>query len=147
MHSQKMHTRNFSAHLDRPEGIASLMPQARRLIELRGILAAALPESLARSCLIANYRQGKVVIFAANNAVAAKLKLISPKLLQHFSGQGIEVTGMEVRVQPPGQEVQPIEKTAKFGETAQQELARLWEKLPESELKSAVGKMARRRRE
>ena len=118
MHSQKMHTRNFSTLLDQAEGIGSLMPQARRLLELRRILAVVLPEPLARSCLIANYRQGKVVIFAANNAVAAKLKLISPKLVQHFSERGVEVTGMEVRVQPPGYETQPVEKSAKFGEIA-----------------------------
>jgi len=29
-----------------------------------------LPESLARSCSIANYKQGKIVIFAANGATA-----------------------------------------------------------------------------
>jgi hypothetical protein len=145
MHSQNMHRRNLGALLSQPEGIASLMPQARRLIELRGILAAALPESLARSCSIANYRQGKVVIFAANNAVAAKLKLIGPTLLQHLSGRGVEITGLEVRVQPLEGDAQPVEKAAKLGESALQELDRLWDKLPESGLKNAVGKMARRR--
>ena len=146
MHSQKMHTRNFSAYLTRPDGIDSLMPQAKRLLELREILAGALPESLARSCSIANYRQGKVVVFAANSAVAAKLKLISPELLQHLTGRGIEVTGMEIRVQPPTHEAQRVEKHAKLGESALTEFADLCEKLPESELKNAVGRMARRRR-
>src|SRR3989442_14409881 len=68
------------AFLDQPDGIAPLMPQARRLIELREILAAVLPESLARCCSIANYKQGNVVIFAANGAIAAKLKL----MLRHY---------------------------------------------------------------
>src|SRR2546425_10881192 len=40
--------KNPYAFLDQPDGIAPLMPQARRLIELREILAAVLPESLAR---------------------------------------------------------------------------------------------------
>jgi len=72
MHSQNMHPKNPCAFLNQPDGIASLMPQARRLIELRGILSAVLPPSLARWCSIANYKRGKVVIFAASSAVAAK---------------------------------------------------------------------------
>jgi len=53
-------------------GIDTLMPQAQRLLELRTILSGALPPNLRRSCAIANYLQGKVVIFADNSAVAAK---------------------------------------------------------------------------
>src|SRR5436309_2208188 len=92
--------KNPYAFLNQPDGIAPLMPQARRLIELREILAGVLPESLARCCSIANYKQGKVVIFAANGATAAKLKLMLPTLSEQLSKRGIEVTGLEVCVQP-----------------------------------------------
>jgi hypothetical protein len=82
--------KNPCAFLNQPDGIAPLMPQARRLIELRESLAAILPESLARCCSIANFKQGKVVIFAANGATAAKLKLMLPTLSERLSQRGID---------------------------------------------------------
>jgi len=141
---QTLPTKNPCAYLTQPDGIASLMPQARRLIELRGILAAALPESLARSCSIANYKQGKIVIFAANSAVAAKLKLLSPALSEELSKRAVEVTGLEVRVQPLDSEGQLVEKSAKMSAEAVQGLGRLFEQLPDSELKTVLGRIAGR---
>jgi len=139
-----MPTKNPCAYLNQPDGIASLMPQARRLIELRGILAAALPESLARCCSIANFKQGKVVIFATNSAVAAKLKLLSPALSEELSRRAVEVTGLEVRVQPLDSEGQLVEKSAKISAEAAHGLGRLCEQLPDSELKTALGRIAGR---
>ena len=141
-----MPTKNPCAYLNQPDGIASLMPQARRLIELRGILAAALPESLARCCSIANYKQGSIVIFAANSAVAAKLKLLSPALLEELSRRAVEVTGLEVRVQPLNSEGQLVEKSAKMSVEAALGIGRLVEQLPDSELKTALGRIAGRDR-
>jgi hypothetical protein len=141
-----MHPKNPCAFLNQPDGIAPLMPQARRLIELRKILAAMLPESLARSCSIANYKQGKVVIFAANGATAAKLKLMLPTLSEQLSQRGIEVTGLEVCVQPLSSGAQVVEKSAKISQETTLGLARLCEQLPDSELKTALGKFASRHR-
>ena len=141
-----MPAKNSYAFLDTPEGIASLMPQARRLIELRRTLATALPESLARWSSIANVKQGKVIVFAANGAIAARLRLLSPAILEQLSKRGIEVTGMEVRVQPSSTTHQALEKSAKISSTGVSSLTRLSEQLPDSELKRAVGRLARRHR-
>jgi len=139
-----MPTKNPCAFLDHPEGIAPLMPQARRLIELRRIFATALPESLARYTSIANIKQGKLVIFAANGAVAAKLRLLSPALLEQVSTRATEVTGLEVRVQPSVGSVQVPEKSVKMSKIGAANLTQLCEQLPDSELKSAVNRLARR---
>lgn len=138
--------KNPCAFLSQPDGIAPLMPQARRLIELRGILAAVLPESLTRHCSIANYKQGKVIIFAANGAIAAKLKLMLPTLSEQLSKRAFEVTGLEVRVQALDCGSQPIEKSSKMTPEAASGLARLSGQLPDSELKIALGKFASRHR-
>ena len=139
--------KNPYAFLNQPDGIAPLMSQAGRLIELREILAAVLPESLARCCSIANYKQGKVVIFAANGAIAAKLKLMLPTLTEQLSKRGIEVTGLEVCVQPLAPDHQAVEKSAKMSVEAASGLARFCEQLPDSELKIVLGKFASRHRE
>jgi hypothetical protein len=138
--------KNPCAFLNQPDGIAPLMPQARRLIELREILAAVLPESLARCCSIANYKQGKVVIFAANGAIAAKLKLMLPTLSEQLSKRAFEVTGLEVCVQPLNTDPQAVEKSAKISLKAILGLSRLCDQLPDSELKIAVHKFASRHR-
>ncbi|TMH83871.1 MAG: DUF721 domain-containing protein [Betaproteobacteria bacterium] len=138
--------KNPYAFLNQPDGIAPLMPQARRLIELREILAAVLPESLARCCSIANFKQGKVVIFAANGAIAAKLKLMLPTLLEQLSKRAMEVTGLEVCVQPLASDLQVVEKSAKMSVEAADGLAQLCEQLPDSELKITLANIAARHR-
>jgi len=143
---QTLPTKNPCAYLTQPDGIASLMPQALRLIELRGILAAALPESLARCCSIANYKQGKIVVFATNSAVAAKLRLLSPTLSEALSKRAVEVTGLEVRVQPLDSEGETVEKSAKISVEAGHGLDRLLQQLPDSELKTALSRIAGRGR-
>jgi hypothetical protein len=141
-----VHPKNLGAFFSNPEGIPALMPKAKRLLELRMTLAELLPESIARSCSIANYRQGKVIVFAENGAVAAKLKLLRPALRVHLSNRGIEVTVMEVEVQPPGQAPEVPEKTATMSLLAAESLTRLSAQLPDSELKNSIARLARRKR-
>jgi hypothetical protein len=126
------------AFLNQADGIAALMSQPERLIRLREILASLLPESLGRRCTVANYKQGRVLIFASNSATAAKLKLMLPSLSEQFSRRAMEVTGLEVAVQAPESENQVFEKSAKISATAASGLAEFCEQLPDSELKSAL---------
>ena len=141
MHSQNMHMKNPCAFLNQADGIAALMPHAKRLIELREILSSLLPEPLARRCSVANYKQGRIVVLASNGATAAKLKLMLPALLEQLSGRAMEVTGLEVAVQALESESQVPEKTAKISQEAVSELAELCEQLPDSELKTALARI------
>ncbi len=138
-----MRFQKLDAYLE--TGIQSLMPQARRLLELRHILTACLPQNLRRSCTIANYMQGKVVIFAENSAVAAKLKLLVPELRDRFGQKAIEVTGIDIQVQPK-QALKATEKTAELSSGAVDSLTELEQQLPDSELKSAVTTLLERHR-
>jgi len=137
-----MHMKNPCAFLNQADSIAALMPQAERLIMLREILSSLLPEPLARRCSVANYKQGRVVIFASNGATAAKLKLMLPALLEQLSGRAMEVTGLDVAVQALEPEQQVSEKKAKLSSQAASGLGQLCEQLPDSELKSALARIA-----
>ena len=130
--------KTLCAFLNQADAISALMPQAERLIELREILASLLPESLARHCSVANFKQGRVIIFASNGATAAKLKLMLPALLEQFSGRATEVTGLEVAVQAPMPAPQAIDKSSKMTPEAVSGLAGLCEQLPDSELKNVL---------
>jgi len=140
-----MHSKNIRAYLESVAGIAALLPQAERLIELRRIYLELVPHQLLRSSSIVNYKCGTVVIFAENNAVAAKLKLLSPQLLDGFSRCGIEATGIRLEVQPrENLRKPPMSKQAKLGASAVGHLRTLAERLPDSALKRAVSDMATR---
>jgi len=129
------------AFLDQAEGVSALMPQAERLLQLRKILASLLPDSLARHCTVANYKQGRVIVFASSGATAAKLKLMLPSLQERLSGRATEVTGLEVVVQAREAEPQVADKSAKMSEAATSTLAAFSEQLPDSELKTAVSRI------
>ena len=142
-----MHSKNLRAYLDSAVGIAGLLPQAERLIELRRIYSKLVPQQLLRSSSIGNYKQQKVVIFAENNAIAAKLRLLSPRLVNDFSKSGAEVTGIRIEVQPrqstQQQEAKP--KLARLSQAGAECLEALAARLPDSDLKQAVRLMAAER--
>jgi len=141
-----MHPHKPDAFLTSPGGIPALMPQAERLLQLRRILVDLLPEGLGRSCSIANYRNGRLVIFAENNAVAAKLKLLSPALRELLSKRGIEVTGMDIGVQPQSALSKVPQKSARLSEKAAEFIAELSSQLPDSSLKTCLIKLTLNKR-
>lgn len=78
---------------------ARVAAHAQQLLRLQQIYVQIVPEHLARSSRVANYKLGKVVIHAANGAVAAKLKQMVHRLADDFCKKGCEVTGVTIRVQ------------------------------------------------
>jgi hypothetical protein len=133
-----MHSKNLDAYLDQAGGINALMPQAKRLLELRQVLLETLPTPLAELANVANFRQGKVVIFAANSAIAAKLKLLGPGLRDRLVERGLQVTALEIEVQPRQDTIPRPQKAAVLSDVARDALARLASQLPDSQLKSSV---------
>jgi hypothetical protein len=140
-----MHSKNLRAYLDSATGIAALLPQAERLIELRRIYMKIMPQQLLRSSSIVNYKQENVVIFAENNAIAAKIKLLSPRLVNDFSKCGLQVTGIRLEVQPrQTPQTAPVQKRARLSLAGAESLEALAQRLPDSELKQALADLAAR---
>ena len=138
-------SKNLDAYLSHANGIDSLMPQAKRLLELRQVLLEVLPGPMANLATVANYRQGKIVIFAANSAVAAKLKLLGPALMDRFVMRGLQVTALEIEVQPSQGTANMPPKAAILTDRAREALSVLASQLTESQLKSTVSSMAGRK--
>jgi len=139
-----VHSQNLGAFLAEADDIKPLMSRAKRLMELQRLLSISLPASVAQAATVANFRQGKLVIYALNGAVAAKLKLLAPGLRDHLLKQGVEVTGIEVEVQPHKSSGGHSPKTAKLSAAAAGELSRLASQLPDSELKSIISSFSSR---
>ena len=140
-----MHSKDLRAYLDTANGISGLLPQVERLIEIRRIYSRLVPQQLLRSSAIVNYKQQKLVIFAENNAVAAKLRLLSPRLVDDFSKSGVEVTGIRLEVQP--RDANPAvtaAKTARLSPAGAHRLSELARQLPDSRLKQALADLSTR---
>ncbi len=142
MHSQH----NAGAFLDRAEEVGALMPKARRLLRLRQALVQMLPESLSRSCTLANERQGRIVLFAESSAVAAKLKLLAPALRNRLLQTGEQVTSVIIEVQPPAPGGPPPPEEKMLTREAASELEALAARMPDSKLKTALKSLAGRAR-
>lgn len=118
--------------LDHESNVAKLTAHAERLLQLQRHLEQALPGQLARTCRVANWRLGKLVILATNGAVAAKLRQVLPGLSEKLRQNGLEVNEIDVKVQPSRKVAAKtkIESHREIGSTAKQALTDLSQKLP-----------------
>jgi hypothetical protein len=140
-----VHAKTAARLLATAESAGHLVAQAEQLVQLRRIAASVLPVELRRSTAIANIKQGKVVIFAENAAIAAKLRLLEPALVAAFARAALHVTGLQIRVQvPDGAGGTGREKRARLQPGAAASLERLANSLPDSELSRAVARLAKR---
>jgi len=140
-----MHPKNVRAFLDSAAGIANLLPQAERLIKLRQIYEKLVPKLLLKSSAIVNYKQQRIVIFAENSSTAAKLKLLTPRLINDFCNFGVEVTEIRLDVQPrQSKHVKNDRKRVRLGRDASESLCALAARLPDSRLRLAVAALASR---
>lgn len=139
-----MHVKKLGDFLNSSDGIGALMPQAAALLTVRKALSGALPDHLLRSVAIANYRQGKVIFLAASSAVAARLRLLEPRMLEVLSGCGVNVTGLTVEVQPGRvPDAEPVEQKARrLPLPASRALDRASRGLREGELRRVVRNLA-----
>lgn len=126
-----MQSKPLGAFFQSNDALAHLQEHASRLLRLQHAYDEFAPAHLARSSWIANLKAGVVVIHAANGAVAAKLNQLTPRFVDEFLKRGVDLTGIEVRLQvtpfrPAPSVSQPRPITAK----ARQALARLESNLP-----------------
>lgn len=125
-----------------------LVVKAQALVLLKTALAESLPANLASQCSVANIRNGNLVIFAANNALAAKLRLVAVSLPEKIArltqGKAPQVTSVTVQVQPRAGPSHDHPKRLELSPNAARVLDEFSMQLPESELKNAIKSLARR---
>ena len=124
--------------------LKALSRAAQRLAELERLLLSAVPRALSEATRIKSFRAGTLVVSAENAAVASKLKLLAPQLLIQIRERDPEVTGIRIEVQPaPGAASGRSRKLA-ISDGALAELRDLAQRLNDSPLKSALGRMVER---
>jgi hypothetical protein len=145
-------TRLLPNRLDRILGaeaeLQPLMSKARELGALAGLVQSFLSAELACEARVANFKDGKLTLLAANPAAAAKLRLLAPALARFLLERRWQVNLVSVRVQPmrsPAAALTP-RKHVHFSTHALSSLRALHAQLAPSPARDALARMLRRHR-
>jgi hypothetical protein len=124
-----------------------VLAKARDLRALAGLVQGFFPADLARQVRVANYREGDVVLIAANAAAGAKLRLLAPTLSQFLSERRWQVNSVSIRVQPNSarQAIVAPQKTATLSTPTLDSLRALHDRMATSPAREALGRLLRRR--
>jgi hypothetical protein len=128
--------------------LKSLAQRAEHLKELQLQLFEAVPPGLAAASRVTHLGSGILVISADNAAVAAKLRQLAPRLLSHLEKTRFQVTGIRVDVQVKAHKIKAEDDVTSraLPPDAIQKFSNLADRLPASPLKSALARLAARRK-
>lgn len=117
-----------------------VLAHARLLIKLDTLYRKIAPSPLGQASHLANYASGVIVIHANNGAVAAKLRQLAPTLTGAFSRNGVECSGVQIKVQAHENSTQSTSSTPKpLSRQTLSTLETLRDALPQSPLREAIG--------
>ena len=133
-------SRGLDAYLRSAKDWSRLAAHADRLLALQQIYVEIAPPYLAQASQVANFKSGKVVIHAANGAVAAKLNQLGASLRDDFFKRGADVTEVAVRVQVRPPAARPPRRRP-LTPGAQRSLEQLAADLPDCPLRRSIQAM------
>lgn len=129
------------------DALARLQDHASRLLRLQRCLEAALPPALAAASRVANLKGDTLVIRTDSGAVAARLRQMTPGLLEHFAAAGHVLTEIRVRVAPYAATWQRPPTERQLSPGARRHLEGFAATLPaDAPLREALERLARRSR-
>jgi hypothetical protein len=142
-----MPARKVSEILDADDALGNLAAASRRVQQLQRIYLEAVPAAFSRASRVGWARGGVVSVIASNGAVAAKLRQLTPRILEGFRRHGLEFNSMRIEVQvdagPAKTDACPREPLPPVALDAIDAALR---SVPPSPLRAALQRLARRRR-
>ena len=130
--------------LGRADAFAALRAGVEQIAALERDLAQILPSYLATGIEPGFIKDGVLTLFAAHNALAARLRHLEPSLLADLQQRGWAVNALRVRIRPqPAKEPPPI-KQARMTAAGADAVRELSETLAPSPWHAALAKMATR---
>lgn len=124
--------------------LRELTHRARRLAALQLAYRKATPPTLARASRVIGFEQHTLTVGADNTAIAAKLRQLAPHILQQLQGDGMEVTGIRIKVQVSYPAPAQAHEGRALRETGRRHLAELAATMDDSPLKRALLRLIRR---
>ncbi|RPI48027.1 MAG: DUF721 domain-containing protein [Betaproteobacteria bacterium] len=141
-----MPARKLSEILGDTRELTSLAASAHQLAQLQRIYLEAVPPELSKSSHVSLARAGVVTVVAGNGAVASKLRQVIPRVIDRFHQRGFEFNSMRIEVQvAPASLSRPARSPKRLSANAISAIEAALAKTPESPLKAALKRLARRR--
>ncbi|AGK48808.1 MULTISPECIES: DUF721 domain-containing protein [Burkholderia] len=130
--------------LQRTDAFAALRAGVEQVAALKRDLVALLPDYLANHVEPGFIKDGTLTLFAAHNALAARLRQVEPRLLSDLQARGWAIATLKVRVRPQPAPEPPRVKQARMSAAGTDALRQLADALEPSPLQSALARMAAR---
>lgn len=141
-----MPARKISEILHADAALGKISAGSHRVEQLQRIYLEAVPAALARASRVGWSRADVVSIVASNGAAAAKLRQMTPRILDGFKRHGLQFNSMRIEVQvEPGAPVRAAPRAKKLPDAAVQTIEQTLATLPPSPLRAALARLARRR--
>lgn len=131
--------------IDRLPELQGINRQVRRLLALQHMLTEVVPGNLAASTTLALSATNALVLFTDSGAIAAKLKLLAPRIVDFIRQHGHEVTAIRVQVQVKILHNPLPQKKLFLSPVAREALSELSSTLDISPLKSALERLSSRK--
>ncbi|MGF6756524.1 DciA family protein [Paraburkholderia sp. GAS334] len=132
--------------LNRTDAFAALRAGVEQIAALERDLKQLLPDYLATSVEPGFIKDGVLALFAAHNALAARLRHLEPRLVSDLQQRGWAVNSLRIRVRPQAVKEPPQPKQARMTARGAEALYELSETLAPSPLREALARMAARHR-
>ncbi|MDR5732849.1 DUF721 domain-containing protein [Caballeronia sp. LZ025] len=130
--------------LGRTEAFRALRAGVEQMAALQRDLTALLPDYLAANIEPGFIKDGVLALFAAHNALAARLRHMEPRLLADLQQRGWAVDSLRIRVRPQAVREAAPPKQARMSAAGASALHELAESLAPSPLQEALARMAAR---
>ena len=138
-------SQRLNSYFDSSQELRQLSHKIGQLLALQRHYEQIATPSLARASHVMQLDRQTLTLAADNGAVAAKLRQLAPRLAQLFQQGGHEVTAIQVKVQVALPPIAPTTSPAALSSTGQERLIASAEKLPDSLLKNALQRLARKK--
>lgn len=130
----------FNTILKQPE-LNALNARNQQTQAAQKIWEAIAPDNLAQFSHASSIKNQQFTVFADNNVVAAKIKLLLPSLLIKLQKQECEVTAIRVKVQVKSAPQPKLKPLKKLSPMAVNQLKQLGKKLSGTALGDALNKL------
>jgi len=130
----------FNTILKHPE-LNALNARNQQTQTAQKIWEAIAPDNLAQFSHASSIKNQQFTVFADNNVVAAKIKLLLPSLLIKLQKQVCEVTAIRVKVQVKSTPQPKLKPSKKLSPMAVNQLKQLGKKLSGTALGDALDKL------
>ena len=137
-------SKRLNSYFGASQELRQLSLKAEQLLALQRHYEQIAPPSLMRASRALQFEQQTLTLAANNSAMAAKLRQLAPDMIQLFQKRGCEVTRIQVRVQVTLPPAVRAFTPASLSATGQKRLNELAVGLPDSPLKNALQRLAKK---